>query len=74
MALTNLQKSVLEKSRASGAGTMGVSLSNEACNFLIATIASDLGVIGHFPELKDGKADFFSVVPAAGRRWLGRCK
>ena len=63
MALTNLQKSMLEKARASGAGTMGVSLNDEACNFLIATIANDLGIIGHFPELRDGSADFFSVAP-----------
>jgi hypothetical protein len=64
MALTNLQKTVLEKARASGAGTMGVSLSDEACNFLIATIADDLGIEDRFPELRDGRADFFSVAPA----------
>jgi hypothetical protein len=63
MALTNLQKSALEKARASGAGTMGVSLSDEACNFLIATIANDLRIRSLFPELRVGSTDFFSIAP-----------
>lgn len=43
---------------------MGISLSDEACNFLIATIANDLGISSTFPELRDGSADFFSVAPS----------
>ncbi len=67
MGLTNLQRSMLEKARASGAGAMGISLTDEACNFLISTIAHDLAVTEHFPELPNESSDFFSVAPPDAR-------
>jgi len=65
MALTNLQRSMLERARASGAGTLGISLGDEACNFLIATIATDLGINQQFPELRGEGIDFFAVTPSS---------
>ena len=56
---------MLERARASGAGTVGISLSDEACNFLIATIATDLGINRQFPELRGEGIDFFAVTPSS---------
>jgi hypothetical protein len=63
MALTNLQKSVLEKARASG---VGVALSDETCKFLMAIIAQDLGIGDRLADLRGGNSDFdfFSCAPS----------
>lgn len=44
---------------------IGVSLTDDACKFLIAVIVADLGIGHRFPELQDSTAEFFSVAPSA---------
>lgn len=60
MGLTQSQKSIIEKARASGGGDLGVGLNDSACSYLVAVIASDLGVLGKIPELPSNVAPFFS--------------
>ncbi len=57
--LTVSQKAVLERSRSLGAGGQGVALSDEACCFIIATIARDMGLQSQFPEIPPELPDFF---------------
>lgn len=42
---------------------MGVALTDDACNFLIAVIAKDLGLSSKFPDLQAVAADFFAPLP-----------
>ena len=53
MALTQSQKTLIERAQAPGGGELGVGLSDETCSFLVATIVRDLGLINQFPELND---------------------
>jgi hypothetical protein len=59
MALTQAQLSIVEKAQAVGGSKQGVALSDEACTYLVATIASDLGVADKFPEFKPSLRPFF---------------
>lgn len=65
MALTQAQRTLLEKARSSGAGNMGIALSDEACHFLFAVIARDLGLLDQFPEFPE-PPEFFSLAPSGG--------
>ena len=60
MGLTQGQRSIISKARAVGGGKQGIALSDEACAFLVATIARDLGVEKKFPELPEDLPAFFS--------------
>jgi hypothetical protein len=51
MALTQAQKSLIERAQASGGGGLGTGLNDNACNFLVATIVRDLGLINQFREI-----------------------
>ncbi len=51
MGLTKSQQAIWERSRAAGAGAQGVCLSDSACAFLVARVASDLALGDRFPEL-----------------------
>jgi len=53
MALTQSQKSLIERAQAAGGGELGTGLSNNACGFLVATMIRDLGLIDRFPEIAD---------------------
>lgn len=53
MALTQSQKSLIERAQSSGGGELGTGLSNDACSYLVATIVRDLGLLHLFPELAD---------------------
>ena len=59
MALTQAQKSLVQKARAPSSGALGVRLSDRACSFVVATVARDLGLLSNFPELPQSFADFF---------------
>jgi hypothetical protein len=80
MGLTQAQQSLVERARAVGAGDQGVALSDDACAFVVATIARDLGVAAKIPGLPDVLPEFFSsqhpaslVVPDANfLAWLER--
>jgi hypothetical protein len=61
MALTKSQLSIVARAQSLGGGELGVVLSDRKCNFLIGTIARDLGVLGHFPELEGDFPDIFSA-------------
>jgi len=60
MALSQTQRSVWEKARALGSGGQAVRLSDDACTYLIARIASDLGLLHHFPEFDQNVPAFFT--------------
>jgi len=60
MGLTQLQKSLLEKAKAAGGGELGISLDEETCAFLLATIVRDLRLQKKFPELPSDCPAFFS--------------
>jgi hypothetical protein len=60
MALTQAQKALIEKACASRGGELGVSLTDEACAFLVATIVRDVGLEKRFPELPARVPAFFS--------------
>jgi hypothetical protein len=51
MALTQSQKSLIERAQASGGGELGTGLSDGACGFLVATIVRDLGLVSQIPEI-----------------------
>lgn len=53
MALTQSQKSLIASAQVSGGGELGVGLDDEDCNFLVATIVQDLGLVSQFPEITD---------------------
>ncbi|MEZ4662358.1 MAG: hypothetical protein R2911_32815 [Caldilineaceae bacterium] len=46
MALTQAQKTLVERAQAAGGGILGAGLSDEACAFLVFVIAYDLGIEG----------------------------
>lgn len=60
MGLTQAQRTLIEKARATGSGELGVGLTDEACCFLVGVIARDLGLDDAFPELPGGLPDFFA--------------
>ena len=51
MSLSQAQKAMIEKARATGGGSQGVALSDEACAYLVGVIASDLELLDNFPEI-----------------------
>lgn len=63
MALTQAQKAIVERARSVGGGQQGVALSDDVCCYLIAVIARDLGLLGHFPEITEPVPDFFVSEP-----------
>lgn len=61
MHLSAAQRSIWEKTRALGSGDQAVALTDGMCNFLIATIVSDLGYSDCFPELAAEVPPFFGT-------------
>lgn len=61
MALTQSQKTLVEKTRSVGASREAEALSDGDCIFLVATIAKNLDLLGEFPELSCEFPDFFDV-------------
>jgi len=59
MGLTKAQASIWQKARSLGSGGQAVGLSDESAAFLIATIAHDLQITEHFPELRTAPLPFF---------------
>ncbi len=59
MGLTQAQMAIVAKAQSIGSGLQGVSLSDEACAYLVASIARDLGLLAHFPEIKEEPVAFF---------------
>ena len=51
MALTQAQRALVERARSAGGGALGTRLTDEACCCLVATVASDQGLLDRFPEL-----------------------
>ena len=51
MSLSQAQQAMIEKARATGGGSQGVALSDEACAYLVGVIASDLEILDNFPEI-----------------------
>lgn len=61
MALTQSQRSLIEKVRVLGWGVEGLVLSEEVCSYLVAVIVSDLGLGTRFPEVPLPVPGFFST-------------
>ncbi len=61
MALTQSQRSLIEKARVLGSGTEGHMLSDEVCAYLVAVIVSDLDLGAKFPEIRLPPPGFFST-------------
>jgi len=61
MALTQSQKAIIAKAQAVGAGEQGVALSHDACTYLVAVIAQDLGLLAKFPEFTATPPAFFGA-------------
>jgi hypothetical protein len=59
MPLSQTQRAVWEKARSLGSGGQAVKLTDEACAYLIARVAADIGVLQHFPELDAEILPFF---------------
>ena len=59
MALTQSQRTLIQKAQAAGGGELGTALSDDACSFLVAAIVRDLGLSGDFPELATRLPGFF---------------
>ena len=60
MGLSQSQKSLIEKARTLGSGSDRFALDDQACVYLLAVIAHDLGFDHHFPEFPKAQPDFFS--------------
>lgn len=61
MALSQSQRSLIEKARLLGSGADGFVLSEEVCAYLVAVIVSDLGLRAKFPEIPQPVSGFFST-------------
>jgi len=59
MPLSQSQLSMVERARAVGGGRQGFALSESACAYIAAIIASDLGLSANFPELPTQLPPFF---------------
>lgn len=62
MGLTQSQKTLIERAKAAGGGTLGTGLSDEACAYIVARIIQDTNLLQEFPELGDGILGFFQEV------------
>jgi hypothetical protein len=71
MALTQAQKALIAKVKAVGSRDMAVPLDDEICCYLVAAVASDLGLDDFFPELSCPPAGFFSTTPLSSLRIAG---
>lgn len=52
---------MIAKARVLGAGADGFALSDAVCSYLCAVMATDLGLLPHFPEIDTPVAGFFST-------------
>jgi hypothetical protein len=59
LALSKTQEAFLTKIRTVGGGELGVALDDDACSYLVAVIAKDLGLTKRFPELPKTIPPFF---------------
>ena len=60
MALSQAQRTMIERARAIGAGGQAVALDDGACAYLVAVIADDLGLAHRFPELDGVATELFT--------------
>jgi len=60
VALTKSQEAIWQKARSLGAGTQGISLTDEICAYLVGRIAKDLEVQDRFPEIPRDLPAFFT--------------
>jgi len=63
MGLSTLHKGIIERARALGSGDQAVALTDAMCAYVAGVIASDLGLLGSFPELKGKALPFFTSAP-----------
>jgi len=63
MALTQSQRSLIERARSAGGGQQGIALDEAACAYLINVIARDLGFLDHFPAVSIDLPPFFEALP-----------
>lgn len=68
MALSQAQKSLVLKARVLGSGSDRITLDRETCSYLVGVIASDLDLLGEFPEFGERLPAFFSDRPIESLR------
>ncbi len=61
MALSQSQRTLIEKARVLGSGSDQFVLDREVCAYLVGVIASDLGLLDRFPEFGAGVAGFYTT-------------
>ena len=71
MALSQSQKSLIEKVRNVGGSDMAVPLDDGACCYLLARLAHDLNLAAQHPELSGPVSPFFETTPASSLRLEG---
>lgn len=71
MGLTQAQRSLIEKARSVGTGDLAIPLDDEACGYLVARIAHDLGVAKRLRGVPDRIASFFIANPTRDCRAPG---
>ena len=60
MALSQAQRTMIERARTIGAGGQAIALDDGACAYLVAVIADDLGLAHLFPEFDGVATEFFT--------------
>jgi hypothetical protein len=68
LALSKTQEAFLTKLQAVGNSELGVPLDDEVCCYLLAVIASDLGLADEFPEVPKRVPRFFGPGPLSSLR------
>jgi hypothetical protein len=71
MALSKSQETLITKVRAVGGGELGITLDDKVCSFLVATIASDLGLARLLPRNLRKLPPFFGKGPLRDLRVAG---
>jgi hypothetical protein len=71
MALTQAQKTILEKARALSASAQAIPLTDSALAYVIAVIATDLQLQNAFPEFPPAIEPFFGKQPLVERQFAG---
>ena len=71
MALSQTQKSLIEKARNVGTSNMAVPIDDATAGYLLARVVHDLGIQSRYPVVPEHIQPFFETTPAASLRLDG---
>jgi hypothetical protein len=66
VALSQIQRAIVEKARSLGGGQQAVALTDEACTYHVAVIVNDLELVTAFPEFNELPDHFFAAPSSLG--------